>query len=417
MGVGVVVPAALDANSMRVGYDKMLRKRSLPEDIYTALSGLTKPSTDSRSIPSAIYMTIQGEALNGSNSAVVTMKKPLSTAGVFGNAVAIGNEEQPTTKSFRVYRNNCRKVISTPGYGVRKLDAEYLRLYPEHINDLSTWNKEQEGLEIRSAFLQQWGYSLTFGDTAALCAQNWNPNIFVCGLPIRSCSPVYSSNVATYTTNIVNTITAAGGGSILPTVNQTLNQPNLSNLSNFALERRITPLSIPGLPGGKGYVLTISERQAAFISDPSWSQRNLGSLIRRDQLPAPTANWPGVIGSYKDLLLVMDVRQPTLNPTGSSAPFGLSAGYDWPGDIDQRYRDDRDVCDTAFLHGANSIFKWEPEKLHHITQEDDYAKVVGHGTARVWGHRIPIYDQQVPNMGSYEYFGGVCVICRLPDYV
>lgn len=417
MGVGVVVPNALDTNSMRIGYDKMLRKRSLPEDIYTALSGLSKPATDSTTIPNAIYMTVEADALNGSNSAVITMKKPLQTAGVFGNAVAIGNEELPNTKSFRVYRNNCRKVISTPGYGIRKLDSEYLRLYPEHINDLATWNKEQEGLEIRSAFLQQYGYSLTFGDTAAACAQNWNPNIFVCGLPIRSCSPVYSSNVATYTTNIVNRIIAAGGGSILPTVNQTLNQPNLSNLSNFALERRITPLQIAGLPGGKGYVLTISERQAAFISDPAWSQRNLGSLIMRNQLPKPTADWPGVIGAYKDILLVLDVRQPTLVPTGSSAPHGLQAGYLWPGDIDQRYRDDRDCCDTAYLHGANSIFKWEPEKLHHITQEDDYAKVVGHGTARVWGHRIPIYDQQVPNMGSYEYFGGILCLCRLPDYV
>jgi hypothetical protein len=416
MGIGVLAPTALDANSLRIGFDKQLRMKSLPEDIYTALSGLTKPA-ENKSIPSAIYLTVDTEALNGSNSAVVTMKKPLSGAGVFGNTVAIGSEERPTTKSFRVYRNNCRKVITTPGYGTRKLDADYLKLYPQHIDDLSTWNKEQEGLEIRQAFLQTWGYSLTFGDTAATCAQNWNPNIFVSGLPIRSCSPTFSTNTATYTTNIVNSVIAAGGGSILPTIGQTLNQPNLSNLSNFALERRITPLSIAGLPGGKGYVLTVSERQAAFISDPAWSQRNLGSLIRRDQLPEKTASWPGVIGAYKDLLIVLDVRQPTLNPTGSSAPFGLSAGYLWPGDIDQRYRDDRDVIDTAFLHGNSSIFKWEPEKLHHIQQEDDYGKVVGHGTARVWGHRIPIYDQAVPNMGSAEYFGGVLVLCRLPDYV
>jgi hypothetical protein len=417
MGIGVLAPTALDANSLRVGFDKSLRMKSVPEDIYTALSGLYKAQSESRSIPNAIYMTIEAEALAGSNSAVVTMKKPLTGAGVFGNAVAIGNEERPITKSLRMYRNNCRKVITTPGYGIRKLDADYLKLYPQHIEDLSVWNKEEEGLEIRMAFLQTWGYSLTFGDTAAICAQNWNPNIFVCGLPMRSCSPVYSANVATYTTNIVNTVIAAGGGSILPTIGQTLNQPNLSNLSNFALERRIEPLNIAGLPGGKGFVVTISERQAAYISDPAWSQRNPGSLIRRDQLPEKTANWPGVIGSYKDLLLVIDVRQPTLVPTGSSAPFGLSAGYLWPGDIDQRYRDDRDVCDTFYLHGKNSVCKWEPEKLHHITQADDYDNVIGHGTARVWGHRIPIYDQAVPNMGSYEYWGGVLGICRLPDYV
>ena len=97
MGVGVLAPTALDTNSLRVGYDKQLRMKSVPEDIYTALSGLSKPA-ENKSIPQAIYTTVEAEALNGSNSAVVTMKKPLTAAGVFGNNVAIGNEERPVTK-------------------------------------------------------------------------------------------------------------------------------------------------------------------------------------------------------------------------------------------------------------------------------------------------------------------------------
>lgn len=416
MAVGVTAPSALPQQSAKVGYDKKLRMKSMPEDIYTAYSGLY--NTEKKSIPSAIYMIVEDVATRDSYSAVITMKKPLTGSGVYGNTVAIGNEERPVTKAMTIYRNNCRKVVTTPGYGVRKLDAAYLRLYEQHIDDLSTWNKQEEGLEIRQAFVQRYGETLIYGDTAAMCTRNYNPNIFVCGLPMRSASPTFSSNVSTYTTNIVNKITDAGGGSILPTVGQTLNQPNLSNLSNFALERRITPLAIPGLPGGKGYVLTISELQAVYLGDPAWSQRNLGSLyVSKIALPEKVQNWPGVIGAYKDLLLVVDPLQPTLNPTGSSAPFGLSAGYMWPGDIDLRYRTERDACDTAFLHGMASLVKWDAEKLHHITQEDDYGAIVGHGTARVYGVQLPIYDQQVPNMGSWEYFGGILVLCRLPDYV
>jgi len=413
-GVGVLAPTILDSNARRTMYDKKLVMRSLPEDIYTALSGLY--NTESESIPNAIYMNVASETLSGT-TARITMKKPLSGAGVFGNSVAIGNEERPTIKTTTIYRNNCRKVVTTPGYGVRKLDADYLGLYEQHLEDLATWNKEQEGLEIRMSFLQRYGYSLTLGDTASSCTQNYNPNIFVAGLPIRSCSPAFSSNVSTYTTNIVNSLIAAGGGSIVPTVGQTLNQPNLSNASNFAMARRITPLSIAGLPGGKGYICTVSELQHAYIGDKAWSQRNMGSLIERTSLPEKTANWPGVIGAYKDLLIVVDPRQPTLNPTGSTSPFGLSAGYLWPGDIDLRYRDDRDVCDTFFILGKAAIVKWEAEKVHHITQDDDYQNVRGHGTARVWGMQLPIYDQQTPNMGSWEYFGGILGLCRLPDYV
>jgi len=416
MGVGVLAPTALDSRSLIVGYDKKLRMKSLPDDIYTDLGGLY--NTEKQSVPNAIYMEVNKAALEGSNTTVITMKKPLQAAAVYGNAVAIGNEERPVTKSMTLYRNNLRKVVTTPGYGTRALDAAAYKLYEQHIDDLSTWNSEQEGLEIRQAFMERFGETLVHGDSAAACVRHFNPNIFVCGLPLRSASPTYSANLATYTTNIVNKIVDAGGGSIIPTVGQTLNQPNLSNISNFALERRITTLKIPGLPGGQGYVLTISELQAVYLGDPAWSARNLGDLYTKlADLPDQVQKWRGVLGAYKDLLLVVDPRQPTLDPTGSSSPFGLSAGYLWPGDIDLRYRSDRDVCDTAYLHGKGSVVKWIAEELHHIQQTDDYAAVVGHGTATVRGIQCPLYDQATPNMGSWEAFSNVLVLCRLPDYV
>jgi hypothetical protein len=413
MGVGMVAPAALPAQSQITMYDKKLRMRSLLKDIYSKLEGLY--NTKAGSIPNTIYMRVEEQALQG-NTCVITMKKPLSAAAVYGNNVAIGNEELPTTKAVTLYRNNLRKVVSTPGYGTRELDAAPYRLYETHVDNLGDWNKEQEGLEIRQAFVERYGETLVHGDTTGFCARNWNPNIAVFGLPIRTMVPTYSANQATYTTNIITSVIAAGGGSILPTVGQTLNQPNMSNLSNLAMEKRITPLSIPGLPGGKGYILTISERQATYVGDPAWSQRNLGDAFRYGE-PKEVMSWPGVIGSWKDLLIVVDPRQPTLVPTGSAAPFGLSAGFVWPGDIDERYRSDRDCCDTVFLLGQDAIAKWDAQKLHHITQDDDYGAVVGHGTARVWGVQLPVYDQQVPNMGSWEYFGGILGICRFPDYV
>jgi hypothetical protein len=61
--------------------------------------------------------------------------------------------------------------------------------------------------------------------------------------------------------------------------------------------------------------------------------------------------------------------------------------------------------------------KWDAEKLHFEEQLDDYAMVKGICSARVWGVQLPIYDQATANMGSWEYFGGAVVLCRLPDYV
>lgn len=417
MGIGVTSAARLPANSQIKGWDKKLRMKSMLRDIYGVSTGLYNSET--KKVPNAIYVTIDKSAIEETVSATVTMLKPLSGAGTYGQTTLIGSEEDAVTKTLTVYRGNLRKAVTTPGYGSRKLETEMYGLYKKHIDNLSVWNSQQEGMEIRQAFVERYGETLVQDtDTSAICTRNYNPNIFVCGLPLNTASPTYSSNSATYTTNIVNKVIAAGGGSILPTVGQTLNQPNLSNISNFALARRITDLAIPGLPGGRGYFFTMSELQATYLGDPAWSARNLGDLYKSvSALPEKVQNWPGVIGAYKNLLLCVDVMQPTLVPTGSSAPFGISTGYVWPGDINLRYRDDGDVCDTCFLHGAGSIFKWDAEALHHIRQNDDYDLIQGHGTARVYGIQDPLYDAQVPNMGSWEKFNNVLVICRLPDYV
>jgi hypothetical protein len=391
--------------------------KSLLESIYTDLTGLY--NTEKKSIPNAIYMKIEDAALSNSHTAVITMLLKLRTTGVFGNQIAIGQEELPTTKAGTIYRNNCRKVVVQPGYGARELDARHLSLYKEHVNNLADWNKEEEDLEIHQALLETFGETLLHGDTAAMCVPNWNANMFIAGLDMFDANqPVYSSNPATYSNNIVAGILASGGGSLAPIANQTLNQPVLSNLSNFTLNRRITPMRIPGLPGGKGYVMTISEIQAMYLGDPVWSARNLGSLyIQLNNLKEEVQNWTGVLGAYKDLLIVQDVRQSTVLPAGSSAPYSLTSGYMWHGDTDLRNRTNPFVRDVVMVHGAGAVWKWYPQPIHFIDQKDDYGAIDGVGTACVRGIGSLIMDQQVPGVGTQEQFSSVCCLCSMPDYV
>ena len=413
--IGVVTPNRMPANSRLVGYDKQLRMKALVEDIYSKLTG--QFNTEKKSIPNAIVMRIDEGALSGNEEAVITLKLKLNGAGVYGNNFAVGQEERPRTRAVRIYRNNLRKPVTTPGYGKRKLDAEGYKLYEVHVDDLADWNKDHDGLEDRQSILERFGETLVFGDTAANCVRNWNMNMFVCGLPKRTASPTYSANTANYTTNIVATIKASGGGAIkIPHVNQTLNQPNLSNISNFCLDRRIDRLNIPGLPGGRGFIGTISEDQAVYLGDPVWSNRNLGALyMGKTALSEKVMNWPGVIGAYKDILLVVDPRQPTIDITGTSAPHGLSGGYLWPGDVDLRNKDQDTVCDTMFILGRGAEINWYPEKLHHVQQVDDYGAIVGHGTALVRGKQVPHYTDE--NGNNPEQFTSAVVLCRLPEYV
>ena len=356
------------------------------------------------------------EEISNTSVGRIVVKLKLNGAAVYGNNFAIGREERPRTRTTTIFRNDLRKVVTTPGYGVRKLDAKLYKLYETHIDDLSDYNKEHDGLETRQAILERYGETLMYGDTAAVCTRNWNMNIHVCGLPYRTCSPTYSNNVVTYTANIIQKLKDSGGGSIkIPHTGQVLDQPNLSNLQNLAIAKRITPLKIPGLPGGEGWVVTISELQAVYLGDPAWSNRNMGHphMMTR-ALPEKVMSWPGVLFAWKKLLIVEDPRQPTIDITGTSDPFGLSAGYLWPGDEDERHRDENTVCDTAFLLGRGAYINWYPEKVHHIQQLDDYGKIVGHGTALVRGKQTPLYTDE--NGNNPEQFSSIVSLCRLPDY-
>jgi hypothetical protein len=401
--------------------------KSLLEDIYTDLSGLY--NTEKKSIPNAIYMKIDKDVGEGSFEGVITMKYPLREGGVMGNDIAIGREEQPATRRAKVYRNNLRKVVSKPMYGVDKLDAEFIRLFEQHVDDLGKWNKEQEGLEIRQALLETFGETLRYGNTAAKCVPAWNPNIFVAGLGAHDPKqPKYDPNTATYTNRITYALSQAEGSTPDPK-RMILNNVNLSNLSNYALRKRIEPLEIPGLPGGKGYVLTISELQAMYIGDPAWAAANLGNLyLQRTSLPEKVMNWPGVLGAYKNLLLVVDPRVPTVLRSGAgtntdgAGSSTLVAGYMEHGDKDSRHRGLANAYDVAVLHGKCAIWKWEPEPLHNIEQLDDYAKVMGTGTACVRGIGIPVFHNDLanPSGGSdaegrpyYEQFSSVIALCGL----
>ena len=427
--LGLQIPTPVSASSKMQAFDKELRTKSVLEDVYGYSVGLY--STEKKSMDkAAIYMKIDQKAARDAASITVTMKLPLSGTPVYGNGQLIGTEEQAKTLNFKAYRNNLRKAVVTPGYGTAKLDADYLGLWKKHIDGLSQWAKEQEGLEIRQALVEQYAYMLTQGDTSGSCVQNINPNVFTCGLGLAAqFNLVYSTNPATFASNIVTQLKAAGGGSLLAGKTQTLNNVNLSNLVNWLLanQNMIEPLPIPGLPGGTGWILTVSELQAAFMADPTWSTQNLGAFWQASNRTSEAAQkFPGVLGSYKKLLIVEDVRMPTLQPwtssDGGSGATSLSPGYVLPGNNDQRNRGQAYVRDIAIVHGKGAVWNWTAEPLHFVKQFDDYELEEGTGIATVRGIGIPVFNGDSTS-GDTGYGTGTVqnssaiVLCGLPDYV
>ncbi|MCP4651140.1 MAG: hypothetical protein GY853_13825 [PVC group bacterium] len=413
MGV-LNTPPQLANASLIAGFDKKLQMKSSLLDIYENSSGMYV--MENKKIPNAIRMMVDQKVAD-KNNITITFTGELQGLGIYDLTRARGLERYPITKSVTVYRNIVRKVVGEPGYGPDELDAKPYGLYEQWIDQLGEWNRQHHGLSLRQCVLEQYGESLQYGRTAAFCPRNWTPNILVAGRSLRNMQVPYQTNRATYTTNIVNAIFASGANSLTPLVTQTLNMPNLSNAQNACLGMRIEKLSIPGFSAG-GWILTMSELQATYLTDPVWSTRNLGSqYMQFNDLNEKVQNWYGVMGRYKDFLLVQDILQPTLIISGTSAPWGMTAGYMYPGTDDDRERDDDDTRDTANILGKAAVIDWNPQKLHHISDDDDYKITLGHGTSLVEGVSQPIYDDEAPRFGSHEQYTSAVMICGLPDYV
>jgi len=408
--MGQINAAGRLANNSRViAYDLELQARANIFDIYTMKKGLY--NRENKSFPmDSIFAKVKDQTTSVST---LTLLENLRDPGVVGEMGARGTEEGYRTLDMKTYQDNLRKVIPMPGYGLRKLEADKYKLYEKNKSNMGLWNEEQRGYDIRHGILEKYDQNISRAQSnvAGQITLEWNPNMFIPGLGMYN-QPTYTPlNRAQHTANIVQGLLATGG--LGQFVARTLTAPVLEDISNYALIKRLKPLKIPGLPTGMGFVLTISELQAALISNPTVAANNLGALyIAKAALPDTVQQWRGVIGAYNNLLLIVDPRQPTLIPSGTAAPFGLSAGYMVWDSADRRFRTNPNVKDTAFLHGAGNVLEVEGEKLHWISDSQDYDFRKGVGTATVRGYQLPIFTDDSNN---YVYDRGAVCILDLPN--
>jgi len=407
--------ARLPVNSRVLAYNTELQMRGNIDDIYCSLP-MGQYNRKNESWPmDSIFASVTDPK---SSRTRITLKENLALPGTSGQTPARGTEEDFRTLDMTTWQDNYRKVVPAKTYGLLDMEKAQYSLMEKHKDGLGLWNGEEKGLRIRQSFMERYDLNMA-NATSNVWSQiqpllSWNPNVFIPGLGVTvggAFQPVWSSNRATHTNNIVQGLIRTGG--LGQFIGRTLTAPVLEDISNYALARRLKRLKIPGLPTGYGFVLTVSELQAALLSNPTVATNNLGSLyVSYERLNDTVQKWRGVIGSYNDILIICDPRQPTLVPTGSAAPFGLTAGYMVWDSTDQRNRTNANVKDTAFLHGAGSIVRVEGEKLHFIRDSQDYDFRNGVGTAGVRGFQLPIFTDADGNM---VYDCGALIILDLPN--
>lgn len=400
-------------------FSKTLRRRAIPKDIYSNITGeRIIYKRQELPMPSAVIERLSPEEVGSANNVRIGLKIEPNANILRGNSVAMGTEIPPQVKSGTLYRNNYRIVFQDkPGYGEHKLDAEFYSLYEQHARDLAPHAAAEEGLEIRMALVETNGYNLQAGSTQNLCPAQWSRHFYVAGAGTIWQQPAFHPNWAVYTNRIVGAIdTASGGTGTFPqTARQMLSGRVCDEIVRFAFFRRLWPLMIGG---NQAFVLTISQLQASRFTNPAFTD-SLGARYTRvdDLRGSKVQNWYGMIGKWTsaagaDLYFVRDDRLPTLIPSGSAEPYGLSAGYMWPITNDQRQLESPVVRDASVLHGSGALYLLEPEKMHMISQDWDYNVRNGVGYAGVRGYQHMQFDLSPvdPTGAARETFGSAVVV-------
>lgn len=400
-------------------FSKTLRRRAIPKSIYANITGeRIIYKRQELSMPGDVITRLTPEEIGGANNVRIGLKMEPNANILRGNAVAMGTEVVPVVKSGTLYRNNYRIVFQDkPGYGEHRLDAEFYKLYETHAKDLAPHAAAEEDLEIHMALIETNGWNLQAGSTAAVCPAQWNRHCYVAGAGTIWQQPAFHPTWATYTNRIVGAMNRASGGTGLfpQTAAQMLSGRVMDDLVRFAFQRRIWPLMIGG---NQGFVLSISQLQAARFSNPNFVDTLGNRYTRINNIEVEEVqNWYGLLGKWMsasgaDVWIVRDDRLATLLPSGTAEPFGLQAGYMWPTADDQRNLDNPLVRDASILHGAGALYLMEPEKMHMISQDWDYNVRNGVGYAGNRGYQHLQFDTTPvdPTGAQREYFGSVLVV-------
>jgi hypothetical protein len=211
----------------------------------------------------------------------------------------------------------------------------------------------------------------------------------------------------------------SGNDSFDPIAAQTWSMATINNLKNFCIAKDIAPLPIPGVPGGMGWVVSISEQDHAYMTDPFWNSKNPGAMfMQRSSMAKDVITWTGEVGFIGPFVFVVDLRLATILFTGSSeGAFGATTGYMWHGNTDSRNKTNTHTRNACVVHGLGAFYRWEPIKSHFANIKEDYEQYKGICSKGVRGVGQLVFDQATPGSGTHEQHSSALCLTAMPEYV
>jgi len=397
----VASPSNIQAALIQEYWDNELVNETLQQDVLSTLTTIFDDTTDIAIPNDAIVMQTSLPA-TGERTATFGFLHALTQAGGEGDLFTqIGNEETLRQKTMTAGFNEFSHAASGWNYGIHYHDSKPYGIQGENMKKatelLGQHAEERFGLYRRQALLEWRSQNLT--QSPLNQTMRWNPHWYIKNL-LDTQQPTYSTNAATFTARIITALQAAGTG-----INAALDAHYLLALSNRAKALRIAPLKINGK---NRYILTVPSEQTVWASSLDISGSLGAWWSDYSRLKEEKLMFPGLLGEWKNILLVEDERAPTLTIGGSAAPFTLTANYMRYGNDDERDTS-AGARQVGFLLGKAPLVEWYPDKIHHEYDDYNYRKWIGKGYFGMIGDTLRVYDQATPTDTSFQQ--NSCIVC------
>lgn len=378
-------PATLDPQLQITIFLTDLKTEALPQDIFDKLSADFVYSTgeDPPALPNAIYMKLDAKADEG-RYVKVPMVKDLSGAPTLGSTGDQRlNEEDITTKYFRMEYTDVSHATTNQAYGILARDKFPYKLFEQRVPMLGRYFKQYFGKMRRQALLELQSENL---ETAPhFLTPGFSPNWYVPGIN-DSQQPSYNVVAATWEANIAAALNTAGTGT-----SACANVRYFQKLEEWASTVMfIRRISMEQLDGGDGYVIILPTPQATWMKNHT-NSGTMGPIWRdamgKDFSDSVRFMYPGFLGKLGCLYFWEDPRYPTITvggtATGSPTYGSLTAQYYGMGNADDGSSDPRDKTANArqigWLLGQGALMEWMPEGFHWEWEYEQYDKYFGSG--------------------------------------
>lgn len=366
-------------------------------------------------LPDACVLRISGGKPEGARTQIMPMIHPLVGQAESGTeSVQEGKERQTTMSYMKIYYNEYSYGVMYEHWGKNYNELQALGYYNELLPAMSKWYKEDLDRQYHEALLEGCGYTLEA--TGTQLAQNYNKNIYIPNTEWGD-QPTFNTDAATYSASIDTALDAAASGAY--GVHANIDLDYFGALELYASQiKRITPVTIGGKPS---YVMLLPSSQYLVLK--RLSDGKLGDFWAKTyNQSSEEMNLPGYIGRIGSIVVIEDMRYPTISCIDGYATTSHTIEYVNPGNQDARNKTVYDrasnaAWDVGTLMGAGAIIDWTVTPQHFETAADGYKKKSGKAVFCERGIQTAYWDTDTANNNNKKNFSSITLLFSAPSLV